>query len=63
MKNMYDLDAPEKLPYFAAFLPDNYFDSLQSPMIRLDLIKGTTHREYGLKMSIESNDFMGNHLV
>ena len=63
MKNMYEIAAPLGMPYFAAFLPDDYWECLQSPLIRLDLSDGSELRISPVKLWVERNDFLANHLV
>ena len=51
------------MPYFAAFLPDDYWASLQSPLIRLELTAGSELRVSPVILHVERNDFLANHLV
>ena len=60
-KNLYDVVAPQKLPYFAHWLPDDYFSHLQAPLIRIYMGKDIETLTDIKLITIKGNEFVGNH--
>jgi hypothetical protein len=63
MQGIYNKTANAKLPYFAEYLPHDYFECLQSPLINILFGKGTELRNEPLIADIANNAFYGNYLV
>lgn len=62
-KNNFAQLARQKLPYFAAYLPSDYFDCLQSPLVRIKIRSGAENMLIPVQVIFEKNDFLANYLV
>ena len=62
IKNLYQMLAPRKLKFFAHWLPEDYFEGLSSPLIRVKLTNTAVRSEI-IKVTVEKNSFIANHMV